>query len=179
MSDYGERSGSRLRLIPHGERECPAGLTAFHAETVANRDAAVAGSGARSVRCHDVLGRVVREATSGFDGTWIYRDTTFDASGRVRHQSQPYYATGGTAYWTTTRKEKGTDLFWLCSRITPLTMHAVRAPPAHRAPAVPASGISPRSNARWSPRHRLGASVVPGAFAAPQVARRRSDAWGG
>ncbi len=28
-------------------------------------------------------------------------------------------------------------------------------------------------------RHRLGASVVPGAFAVPQVARRRSDAWGG
>ena len=79
----------------------------------------------------------------------------------------------------TYKGEKGTDLFWLCSRITPLTMHAVRAPPAHRAPAVPASGISLRSNARWSLRHRLGASVVPGAFAAPQVARRRSDAWDG
>jgi YD repeat-containing protein len=73
--------------------QCPSGLTAFYTETLA-------GGGATARSCHDTLGRVVRSATTGFTGTWIYTDTTFDSSGRVRHQSQPYY-TGQPAYWST------------------------------------------------------------------------------
>ena len=47
---------------------------------------------------HDVLGRVIRSETEGFDGTLIFEDTWYDAQGRAFKQSLPYHS-GGTAYY--------------------------------------------------------------------------------
>ena len=49
----------------------------------------------------DVLGRVVRAAVQGFDGTWVYTDTDYDNVGRVSRQSEPYYAGARDVYRTT------------------------------------------------------------------------------
>ena len=50
------------------------------------------GGGGETVRCYDKLAREVRTAAKGFDGTWIHRDTEYDALGRVRRASEPHYA---------------------------------------------------------------------------------------
>jgi RHS repeat-associated protein len=48
----------------------------------------------------DSLGRELRSETQGFDGTWVRRDTQYDALGRVAQVSKPYKA-GDTVHWTT------------------------------------------------------------------------------
>jgi RHS repeat-associated protein len=53
-----------------------------------------------SVVYFDRLNREVRTATQGFDGTWIYKDTVYDAHGRIQKVSRPYFA-GQPAYWAT------------------------------------------------------------------------------
>jgi RHS repeat-associated protein len=58
----------------------------------------VAGGGRADVY-FDVLGREVRRASVGFDGTDIYVDTEYDTLGRVARKSEPYYA-GQPSYWT-------------------------------------------------------------------------------
>jgi RHS repeat-associated protein len=58
----------------------------------------VAGGG-RSDVYFDVLGREVRTATVGFNGTEVYVDTEYDNVGRVARKSEPYFA-GETSYWT-------------------------------------------------------------------------------
>lgn len=53
-----------------------------------------------SIQYFDVLGRVIRSAVKGFDGTsYVYQDVHYDAQGRVDRYSQPYFA-GDTAYFT-------------------------------------------------------------------------------
>ena len=39
----------------------------------------------------DILGRDIRGATKSFDGTWQYKDTEYDASGRVYRSTEPYF----------------------------------------------------------------------------------------
>ncbi|WP_051082114.1 RHS repeat domain-containing protein [Thiobacillus thioparus] len=53
-----------------------------------------------SVDYFDSLNRKLRTATQGFDGSWIYKDTVYDNSGRVQKVSRPYFA-GQTVYWVT------------------------------------------------------------------------------
>ncbi len=40
----------------------------------------------------DLLGREVRSSTRGFNGSWVYSDTFYDAKGRVERETIPYYA---------------------------------------------------------------------------------------
>jgi YD repeat-containing protein len=53
---------------------------------------------------HDMLGRVVRVQTSGFDGAGtaptLVQDTEYDALGRVARKSQLYALSGGNPQWT-------------------------------------------------------------------------------
>ena len=53
---------------------------------------------------HDYLGREIRSATQGFDGSGtapvVYQDTLYNAEGQVARRSRPY-AAGATVYWTT------------------------------------------------------------------------------
>ncbi|GAA4107137.1 hypothetical protein GCM10022414_38040 [Zhongshania borealis] len=48
----------------------------------------------------DVLGRPIRTAKRGFDGTWIYQDIEYDSSGRVLRKSIPYKAGQSVPGWT-------------------------------------------------------------------------------
>ncbi len=57
-------------------------------------------AGPTTWRYLDKLGRTIRTETEGFaENARIRRDTRYDARGRVRLSSQPYYKTGGTAYY--------------------------------------------------------------------------------
>ncbi|MCY7297542.1 hypothetical protein HJG39_19175, partial [Alteromonas sp. a30] len=40
----------------------------------------------------DLLGRTLRSATQGFDGTWIYQDSRYNKRGLMTHETHPYYA---------------------------------------------------------------------------------------
>jgi RHS repeat-associated protein len=48
---------------------------------------------------YDRLNREIRSETQGFDGTAVYKDTQYDALGRVVLVSKPYYA-GQSILWT-------------------------------------------------------------------------------
>jgi YD repeat-containing protein len=59
-----------------------------------------ASSGApTTVAYFDALGREIQTETQGFDGTWVRKDSEYDAMGRVSRVSRPYYA-GATKTWT-------------------------------------------------------------------------------
>ncbi|MGB5441541.1 MAG: RHS repeat-associated core domain-containing protein, partial [Gammaproteobacteria bacterium] len=69
---------------------CPHGGTAVTVET----------SGANPVSSYaDLLGREVRTATFGLDGTPIYKDTRYNSLGQTTGITRPYYA-GSSQYWT-------------------------------------------------------------------------------
>jgi RHS repeat-associated protein len=53
----------------------------------------------QSRRFFDNLNREIRSETQGFDGTWVRKDTQYDALGRVAQISRPYFA-GGAPTWT-------------------------------------------------------------------------------
>ena len=74
------------------DANCPTGA-AYYIET---RQA----GGGESREFRDALGRAVRSAVQGFDGTWIHTDTEYDHLGRVARRSEPYYAGAVTQYWT-------------------------------------------------------------------------------
>ena len=84
---------------PEATLRCP-GNAVEALETVGN-------DGAVRIVYTDRLGREVRRETSGFDGTAIYIDTEYDAHGRIKRQSRPYFA-GDHALWTTKRYETAT-----------------------------------------------------------------------
>ena len=74
------------------DANCPTGA-AYYTET---RQA----GGGESREFRDALGRAVRSAVQGFDGTWIHTDTEYDHLGRVARRSEPYYAGAVAQYWT-------------------------------------------------------------------------------
>ena len=49
---------------------------------------------------YDRIGREVRTKSVNGDGESIYRDTTYGSDMRVAHTTDPYFATGGTKYYT-------------------------------------------------------------------------------
>ncbi|MEX0941679.1 MAG: FG-GAP-like repeat-containing protein [Pseudomonadales bacterium] len=58
-------------------------------------------AGAPRARAYfDVLGRQLRTAVEGFDGTFVQVDTEYDNVGRIKRKSEPYYD-GDSVYWTT------------------------------------------------------------------------------
>lgn len=65
----------------------------------------LAGGGAQSlpptIQYHDLLGRVLSTVTTGFDGTWVFQDTIYDAQGREVRSSLPYFR-GKHSYWVDT-----------------------------------------------------------------------------
>lgn len=50
----------------------------------------------------DKLGRDIAGDTHGFDGATIRGVTEYDALGRVKRKSRPFFLSGGTPLWTTT-----------------------------------------------------------------------------
>ncbi|OZY87300.1 hypothetical protein CBP51_10065 [Cellvibrio mixtus] len=57
--------------------------------------------GAMSIECKDILGRVRRMGTIGFDGAdWSLVDTEYDKLGRVLRTSAPYWRNSSERYWT-------------------------------------------------------------------------------
>src|SRR5260221_8228354 len=77
---------------------CPTGAT-YRLE-ITPEDLNGAQSGPISSIYYDVLNREMRSETQGFDGTAIYKDTTYDDRGRVLTVTRPYYS-GQTVYSTT------------------------------------------------------------------------------
>jgi len=73
---------------------CPAGDTAFYSLTTG-------GGQPSQYHCFDRLGREVRTATQGFDGSLIHIDRYYDESGRPQRVSEPYFS-GSTRYWNQT-----------------------------------------------------------------------------
>lgn len=57
--------------------------------------------GAMSIECKDILGRIRRMGTIGFDGAdWSLVDTEYDKLGRVMRTSAPYWRNSSERYWT-------------------------------------------------------------------------------
>jgi len=56
--------------------------------------------GVTSVTYYDQFDREIRKQTQGFDGKLIYVDTEYDAFGRVKRTSTPYF-NGDNFYWNT------------------------------------------------------------------------------
>src|SRR5690606_17469100 len=73
--------------------QCPTGAKYYQLKRVAG--------GGRSIDYLDGLGRVLRSATVGFDGRWVYIDSEYDTLGRLKHQSTPYFESGSPVGWTT------------------------------------------------------------------------------
>ncbi|NNE06187.1 MAG: hypothetical protein HKN15_10740, partial [Xanthomonadales bacterium] len=87
---YTETGKFSKTLHSNSSASCPAG-TAIKTTT--------SGGGVPDeVLCQDVRGRTIRTATVGFDGTLIYVDQYFNASGRAERVSEPYFA-GSARYW--------------------------------------------------------------------------------
>ena len=59
--------------------------------------------GGTSINCSDILGRLRRAGTIGFDGTkWSVVDTEYDKLGRIIRTSAPYWHNSSDQYWTST-----------------------------------------------------------------------------
>jgi RHS repeat-associated protein len=71
---------------------CPSG-TAYKSTTTS-------AGGGQAQACFDVMGRQTRSLTVAMDGRWIATDVEYDALGRSKHESEPYYL-GDARYWTT------------------------------------------------------------------------------
>jgi len=82
-----------------GTAWCPA--LAAYVEVVTPKNASGAQNGAQSKIYFDALSRVIVKYVQGFDGSWIRADAIYDANGRIHQTSRPYFATGGTAEYTT------------------------------------------------------------------------------
>ena len=81
-----------LNTLGAGSR-CPAG-TVFYTTTT--------GAGAPTqIQCFDKLGRGIRTAVQGFDGSYIFTDQYYDAAGRPERVSVPYYQ-GAAIAWNET-----------------------------------------------------------------------------
>ncbi|HSX52566.1 MAG TPA: FG-GAP-like repeat-containing protein [Cellvibrio sp.] len=60
-----------------------------------------AAGGALGIECRDVLGRVRRTGSLGFDGSdWSLVDTEYDKLSRVLRTSKPYWKKSSERYWT-------------------------------------------------------------------------------
>lgn len=58
-----------------------------------------AAGGSESTEYFDILGRSIQTQSKGFDGSTITTQTEYDALGRVKRQSQPYYNVN-ERYWS-------------------------------------------------------------------------------
>ncbi len=84
---------SKIRNYSGTGNNCPL-ETAYHTVTTS-------GGGAAQVHCYDLTGRKSRTAVEGLDGSYIYTDQYYDASGRISRISEPYFA-GATRHWNFT-----------------------------------------------------------------------------
>lgn len=93
LMDYSETGAHTITLLSDAGSHCSAG--SIYQQVVKQ------GGGAESLTCFDKLFRKTRSAARGFDGSWVYADTEYDALGRVTRNSEPYTGSPGTAsYWT-------------------------------------------------------------------------------
>ncbi|WP_316228456.1 RHS repeat-associated core domain-containing protein [Bradyrhizobium sp. SZCCHNR1039] len=58
-------------------------------------------NGANSIIYLDSLERPIASDSQGFDGSMVRTSKQYDSLGRVKQQSRPYFASGGTAQWAT------------------------------------------------------------------------------
>src|SRR5262249_37693817 len=80
-----------------GTGSCPS-LASYFVQTTP-QDAAGTQNGPITRVYYDSLNREIRTETQGFDARLVYKDTQYDALGRVAQTSRPYYA-GEAPPWT-------------------------------------------------------------------------------
>ena len=93
---YTARGVEVFRSPGTGHWETAARLAGSHSQCpsrTAVHEVRRAAGGSESVACLDVLGREVRMAERGFDGSWSRRDVEYDSSGRVSKAWSPHWAT--------------------------------------------------------------------------------------
>ena len=93
---HSEAGSSSVSLMTRDAGQCNPTLTAYRSYTLA-------GDGAESHECFDILGRKIRGYTRAFDGDWIFQDTEYDTLGRVSRKSEPWEAANGSgtgSHWT-------------------------------------------------------------------------------
>ena len=93
---YTERGRLAFRAPGTGHWETVARSRGAHAQCppgTAVSEVRRAAGGAESVSCLDVLGREVRVAERGFDGSWSRGGVEHDASGRVSRTWAPHWST--------------------------------------------------------------------------------------
>ena len=93
---HSEAGSSSVSLMTRDAGQCSPALTAYRSYTLA-------GDGAESHECFDILGRKIRGYTRAFDGDWIFQDTEYDTLGRVSRKSEPWEAASGSgtgSHWT-------------------------------------------------------------------------------
>ncbi|WP_390593129.1 Ig-like domain-containing protein [Simiduia litorea] len=90
LVSYSATGAYSISLLGVASSHCPS-------EAVIQSSTTTAGGG-QSLSCLDIVGRVVREASQAFDGSWAYVDTQYDKFGRVQRKSEPH--AGSALYWT-------------------------------------------------------------------------------
>jgi RHS repeat-associated protein len=91
---HSDTGGWQQTQLATTSAECPVASTYVTHTTHAD--------GSASQQCYDLLARVIRSLTRGFDGRWIASDTQYDNRGRSIATSLPFAINSGSdsaAYW--------------------------------------------------------------------------------
>ncbi|MEN3157341.1 FG-GAP-like repeat-containing protein [Alkalimonas sp. NCh-2] len=85
------KTGSAVLVSSQSQYWCTANTSHCPATASYFTEYLAPGTATRRVYA-DLLGREVRSSTRGFNGSWVYSDTFYDAKGRVERETIPYYA---------------------------------------------------------------------------------------
>ncbi len=83
-----------------GTASCVAGAV-YLVQATPYASGGVTQNGPQGIVYFDMLDREVGRDTQGFDGSTIRASKQYNANGVLAQQSRPYFASGGTAEWTT------------------------------------------------------------------------------
>ena len=85
------KTGSAVLVSSQSQYWCTASTSHCPATASYYTEYVAPGTATRRVYA-DLLGREVRTSTRGFNGSWVYADTFYDAKGRVERETIPHYA---------------------------------------------------------------------------------------
>ncbi|WNO08554.1 FG-GAP-like repeat-containing protein [Teredinibacter sp. KSP-S5-2] len=100
---YMVTTASKSNLI-----QCPVGA-------VIKQNVKKAGGG-EAFKCSDILGRTIRTAAKGFDGSWVFTDSEYDSLNHLLRKSEPYRS-GDAIYWTSINASDY-DIFDRANKVT-------------------------------------------------------------